>query len=182
MLERIHITGASGSGTTTLGAAIAACWGHRHLDTDDYFWQSSWPPYRHARPVEERLPLLEAALNESPRWVLSGSLSGWGDGLIPCFDLVIFLNTPTELRLPRLRMREYSRFGEVLAPGGEMFEEHEAFLAWASAYEIGDENMRSRIHHENWLRNLPCPVLRMSGAEPVEVLLERLGAELQATA
>ena len=27
-------------------------------------------------------------------WVLSGSLEGWGDAIIPCFDLVVFLITP----------------------------------------------------------------------------------------
>lgn len=31
--DRIHIVGASGSGTTTLAAAVAAKHGHRHLDT-----------------------------------------------------------------------------------------------------------------------------------------------------
>ena len=182
MLERIHITGASGSGTTTLGAAIAGRWGHRHLDTDDFYWEPTWPPFRQSRAEHDRQQLLAAALDESPRWVLSGSLSGWGDCFIPRFDLVIFMNTPTEMRMPRLRRREQARFGEALAPGGELFEDHQAFLAWASAYEIGRENMRSRVHHENWLQSLPCPVLRLSGAEPVDVLLEQLVGELRITA
>ena len=73
MLERIHITGASGSGTTTLGAAIAGRWGHRHLDTDDFYWEPTWPPFRQSRAEHDRQQLLAAALDESPRWVLSGS-------------------------------------------------------------------------------------------------------------
>lgn len=182
MLERLHITGASGSGTTTLGQAIAARWGHRHLDTDDFYWEPSWPPFRQARSTESCRELLSQSLDNTPRWVLSGSLCGWGDELIPRFDLVIFMSTPTDLRLPRLRQREQQRFGEALAPGGEFFEHHQAFLAWASAYEIGGPGMRSRACHERWLQELPCPVIRLSGAEPVEVLLERLEARLRISA
>src|SRR5207249_3761430 len=53
--SRVHIVGASGSGTTSLGGALAARFGHRHLDTDDFFWVRTDPPYREKRPREERL-------------------------------------------------------------------------------------------------------------------------------
>lgn len=182
MLKRIHITGASGSGTTTLGQAIATRWGHRHLDTDDFYWEASWPPFRHARPDDDCRRLLGCAMDAAPRWVLSGSLCGWGDVFIPRFDLVILMSTPTELRLPRLRQREQSRFGKALFPDGEFFDDHQAFLAWASAYEIGGPNMRSRACHERWLRGLPCQVIRLSGAEPVDKLLEQLMRRLSISA
>jgi len=38
MIQRIHILGASGSGTTTLGRALAERLQCPHFDTDDYFW------------------------------------------------------------------------------------------------------------------------------------------------
>jgi hypothetical protein len=37
MPARVHVFGASGSGTTSLAAVLAARHGHRHLDTDDFF-------------------------------------------------------------------------------------------------------------------------------------------------
>jgi hypothetical protein len=37
------------------------------------------------------------------RWVLSGSVAGWADALIPSFDFVVFLYVPTKVRLPRLQ-------------------------------------------------------------------------------
>ena len=43
--RRIHVLGASGSGTSSLAAAIARRHGHRHLDTDDFFWMPTDPPY-----------------------------------------------------------------------------------------------------------------------------------------
>lgn len=69
--DRIHIVGASGSGATSLAAAIATKHGHAHLDTDDFFWLPSDPPYRQRRPADARLALLRAALVRSARWVLA---------------------------------------------------------------------------------------------------------------
>ncbi len=82
MPRRIHIFGASGSGTTTLASRLAVRHGHRHPDTDEFFWLPTDPPYREKRPREARLALLRRALGETPSWVLSGSLCGWGDPLV----------------------------------------------------------------------------------------------------
>ena len=145
MPNRIHIFGASGSGTSSLASALAARHGHRPLDTDDFYWLPTDPPYERARPREARLALLASALAQSPSWVLSGSLCGWGDPLIPEFDLAVFLVVPTPVRLSRLRAREAVRYGhQAIAPGGERHDAHVAFLDWAGRYDAGGAEMRSR--------------------------------------
>ena len=164
VIDRIHILGASGSGTTTLGAALAERWEAAHLDTDNYLWEPTDPPFQRTRPQEERCTLLAAALEAHCRWTLSGSLCCWGDIFIPRFELIIFLLIPTAIRLTRLRDRERQRYGaEALAPGGSMHATHTAFLTWAAAYDEGDKAMRSRQHHEQWLARLSCPCLRLEG-------------------
>lgn len=166
---RVHITGASGSGTTTLGAALSARVDVPHFDTDDYYWMPTDPGYSEARPMPERLTLLENALSESPGWVLSGSLCGWGDPLIARVDLVVFLYVATGARMARLRARERDEFGEeALAPGGRMHDNHVAFLHWAASYDDGDLDMRSLARHTAWLAELPCSVLRLEGEVPTE--------------
>jgi adenylate kinase family enzyme len=175
MPARIHIVGASGSGTTSLASAIAAGHGHHHLDTDDVFWLPTDPPYCEPRPPGDRLALLRDALAESSRWVLSGSLCGWGDPLIPEFDLVIFLVVPTEVRLARLRARERARYGpEAVAQGGTRHRASVEFLEWAARYDAGDMQMRSRARHEAWLAALPAPVLRLEGDRSVAEQLRRV--------
>lgn len=79
MFHRIHILGASGSGTTTLGRALAACLQCPHFDTDDYFWLPTEPPYTQRRGQTERAQLLMGDLTAYNSWVVSGSLCGWGD-------------------------------------------------------------------------------------------------------
>ena len=173
--DRIHIFGASGSGTTSLASALAVAHGHRHLDTDDFYWFPTDPPFREVRPREARLALLRSALAEFPSWVLSGSLCGWGDPLIPEFDLVVFLVVPTEVRLTRLRAREMKRYGhDAVAPGGALHEASAEFLDWAGRYDTGGLEMRSRALHEAWLSALPGATLRLEGDRSVDEQLAQI--------
>jgi adenylate kinase family enzyme len=172
---RIHVLGASGSGTTTLGAALAERIGCVHLDADEYFWEPTDPPFQSPRSIDQRQSLLEDDTGDLTSWVLSGSLCGWGDFLIPSIQLVVFLWVPTEIRLARLRAREEAEFGaDALAPGGTMRQNHREFLDWAASYDDGDTTMRSMAQHQDWLIRLPCPVLRIEGKSTVENLVQRV--------
>jgi adenylate kinase family enzyme len=176
--RRIHVTGASGSGVTSLGRASADALAVPHHDTDDYFWRPTVPPYREQREVSERLRLMRKMFVPRADWVLSGGLDGWGDKIIPHFDLVIFLATPHELRMQRLRAREAAHFGaDAVAPGGWRHEETESFIEWASHYEDGTRKGRNLARHQAWLARLPCPVLRLDGSRPLaELVVEVLRA------
>jgi len=177
--RRIHLVGASGSGTTTLGRALATRLDCPHLDTDDYFWLPSEPPFQHVRPRDERQARLGASLQATAGWVLSGSLCGWGDVFIPLFELVVFLWVPPPVRLARLRARERQRYGAAVEPGGPLHARFEAFMAWAAGYDEGlDVPERCRRLHELWLAALPCPVLRLEDTASVEERLERIGYHL----
>jgi adenylate kinase family enzyme len=168
-MPRLHILGASGSGTSTLAAALCAKQGWTHIDTDDIFWIPTDPPFTDIRPRAERAALMQAALEKAQDWIVSGSMCGWGDVFIPRFDLVVFLSVPSEIRLKRLTAREAGRHGlENIAPGGSNHEQFIEFMVWAAQYDDGAPTMRSRALHEEWLAKLPCPVLRLEGLQPVE--------------
>jgi adenylate kinase family enzyme len=174
--NRIHIFGASGSGATTLAAAIAGRVGHTHLDVDRYFWVPTDPPFRNIREVPTRQRMLADALDAHPRWVLSGSLCGWGDVFISRFELAVFLHIPHETRMARIMEREQQRYGNAIAPGGSMRAGHLEFIEWASKYETTDESMRSLRLHEKWMRSLPCRCIRLEGALTIEERLAHLDA------
>jgi adenylate kinase family enzyme len=112
MNHRVHIFGASGSGTTTLGASLAQSLWCPHFDSDNYLWLPTDPPFQQLRKREQRQHLMIADLSSEHGWVLSGSLCGWGDVAIPLFDLAVFLWIPQELRMSRLLHREQQRYGE----------------------------------------------------------------------
>ena len=178
--RRIHITGASGSGVTTLGRALADALALPHHDTDDYLWLPTTPPYRELRPVEDRLRLMREMFLPRADWVVSGGLDGWGDVLIPLFDLVVFLQVPNEVRIARLRDREARHFGtDAVVPGGWRHAETESFIEWASHYEDGTREGRSLARQEAWIAPLPCPVLRLDGTRPVQDLVREVECELR---
>jgi adenylate kinase family enzyme len=178
---RIHITGASGAGVSTLGRALADALAIPHHDTDDYFWQPTSPPYQKMRERADRLRLMQEVFLPRADWILSGSLAGWGDAIIPEFDLVVFLTTPQEIRLQRLRNREARRYGtDAVAPGGARHKETEEFIEWASHYEEDDSASRNLAKHQAWLAALPCPVLRLDGSRPLPDLVAEVSRELPA--
>jgi adenylate kinase family enzyme len=172
---RVHITGASGSGVTSLGRAVAEALAISLHDTDDYFWRPTNPPYREMREVADRLRLMREVFLDRSDWVLSGSLDGWGDPIIPHLDLVVFLYVPTPIRLERLRAREARRFGaDAVAPGGSMHQQAEYCVEWASHYDDGTREGRNLARHQAWLATLPCPVLRLDGTRQVQDLVKEV--------
>ena len=172
MKQVIHIFGASGSGTTTLGKTVSEKIGFRLLDSDDYLWLPTDPKFTEKRSLEERLLLMQQDLNGCCGAVITGSLVNWGDALIPQFTLAVRLITPTAVRLERLKKREYARFGARILPGGDMFEAHQSFLDWASRYDTADTSMRSAAMHDLWQKKLLCPRLDLDGTLPLDVLAE----------
>lgn len=159
---RILVTGASGSGTTTLGRALAARTGWRHLDLDDYFWLPTSPPFTTRREPGERLRMLSQDLLEDSDAIASGSLTGWGAEVEDAFGLIVFLYVPAAIRLQRLEARETQRYGKA----------DPAFLEWAAQYDQGPPEGRSLAKHESWLAGRACPVLRIEGDTSVEERLE----------
>lgn len=179
MIHRIHILGASGSGTTTLGRALADHLQTPHFDTDTYFWVPTDPPFTQQRERTERVQLLMNDITPHDTWVLSGSLCGWGDVAIPLFELVVFLWIPQDVRMARLRRREHARFGTRIGPGGDMYAQSQAFLAWAASYDEGGLDIRSRQRHHQWLGTLPCPIVCFVGEYSIEEQVTELIVELQ---
>lgn len=179
MAGGIHITGAAGAGTSTLGARLAQRRGWAYAETDDALWLPTEPPYQELRPAEERIPFLRTRIPQQRPYVLSGAVLGWGEALTSDFRLVVFLDTPQVVRLARLRAREAARFGATVAPGGARRAEYLAFLAWAASYDAGTEPGRSRARHEAWFSTLPCPLLRLEGTLPPDELVRRTEAALE---
>ena len=169
--SRLHLTGASGSGTTTLGRALASHWSVPHADADDYFWVPTSPPYTQKRATADRLRLMEEIFVARDAWVLSGSLLGWGDPLVERFDAVVFLSVEDETRLARLHTREAARYGARIEAGGDRETSYREFMEWAEGYEDPTFDGRNRAQHEAWLAALPCPVLRLDSGAGVEELL-----------
>jgi len=165
------VTGASGSGTTTLARAVADAWAVPHADVDDYFWLPTDPPYLDKRPALDRVALMEQMFLPREGWVLFGSMLGWGDDVVGRCDAVVVLTLDPAGRMRRIEARE--RVRRERGPADESALEE--FLTWARGYDNPSFEGRSRAAHEEWLTTLTCPVPRLDSAltreEPRDTVL-----------
>lgn len=163
----ILITGAAGSGTSTLGRALAKELDAAFIEADDLYWLQTSPPFTKKRAVEERRRLMVSSLNSYSSAVVSGSVMKWGAQVENAFDVIVFLYVEAQVRLKRLREREIHRYGTV----------DPDFLEWAAQYDQGTAPGRSLARHQAWLEARSCRVIKLEGAmsmsEQIQILEQR---------
>lgn len=170
---KIVIFGGSGSGTTTLGKSLAKRLNWKYLDSDDYYWKPSNPPYQVKFSIEERHSNLERDFNALEKVVLTGSMATWGEHWATAFDLAIFLKIPASLRMERLTLREIERYGDKLKTDPIIIETSREFLDWARAYDNPNFDGKCITQHRNWIKKVSCPVLELDGDFTNEERIER---------
>lgn len=168
MKNVIHIFGASGSGTTTLGKKICEELGYTLMDTDDYFWIPTEPPFTIKRPKKERVELMKNDINKLENVVISGSLTDWGDELIPYFTLAIRIEMKQSIRIERLLKREKERYGSRIELGGDMYQQHIDFIEWAKSYDNGGIDIRSKAMHDELQKLFLCKILYLDGENKLD--------------
>jgi uridine kinase len=159
---RILITGASGSGTTSLGRELAGIRGWDFFDADDYYWIPTDPPYTEKRDHSRRMAKILNDLSLCSNAVVSGSIMNWGLELEDSFDLVVFLYLDTKIRVQRVQKRDFENFGSV----------DPKFIRWLSEYDTGPSEGRSLARHNDWLSNRNCKVVRIVGDLTVKERVE----------
>jgi adenylate kinase family enzyme len=166
---KIHIFGASGSGVTTLGQHLALKLQCPYFDNDDFYWEKSEPPFTIKRLPDERNSLLKSTLAKHENWILGGSMINWGEDLTANFDLIVFLWIPSEIRIERLKKREFERYGDIIFTNPERNKLANDFFEWAADYD-NDKGIATRTqkNHEKWLSNRSASILRIEGDFTVE--------------
>ena len=176
---KIHIFGASGSGQTTLGKALAKKLKVTYFDCDDYFWEKTTVPFTVRRDPEIRNTLLLNDLSAHTSWVIGGSMTKWGLQPEKIFNLAVFLYVPHNVRMERLKAREIERFGDSIFK--ERAELYKKFMDWASGYDDNTASGRTLSAHQNWIKQLNCEVLEINGDTTLSNRLQLIIAALTKT-
>jgi Shikimate kinase len=109
------VTSASGCGGTTVGRRLARRLGVPFHEFDALFWQPDW-----TEPDAEDFRARAAEIVASDSWVIDGSYQSWlGQLVLAEADIVVWLDLPLRVWLPRLLRRTVSRAirGEELWAG-----------------------------------------------------------------
>lgn len=168
MSRGIIITGPTGSGKTTLGRMVAEELGWPYFDIDDFIWRFDTPvPYTVMYTREEKISGLMNAISPHDHFCMAGSMSSFHTHFDPLFDLAVLLTCDTALRTQRVDQRARARHGDRVLPGGDMHESHLRYMAAMANYDLGIGSP-NRAEHTAWLKSLPCPMLTLDGARPLE--------------
>jgi len=170
----INIFGASGSGVTTLGNALSTRIDFPYFDGDRYFWLPSNPPFTSRRPPAERNELINRHMARHHDWILGGSVVSWHNSWV--FDLSVFLYVPHQIRIQRLKKREFERYGDIIYTDAGRNKQYLAFIDWAAGYDDNSINGRTLKVHQDWMQGLQKEVLIIDGDTTVE---ERVAAVVQ---
>jgi adenylate kinase family enzyme len=166
----IMINGASGAGKTTLAAEVAKRLGFKHMDLDDYYWPKDADGnnvYTKIQPRDTIISHLRGDLLKHSHFVMSGTVGSilW-DFVNPLFNLAVLLLVPPEIRIERVKAREFARYEQRVLTGGDLYEHHQDGYEYNLKYETGFHSVTLE-RHEKWAEELDCPVLRVDGTKSI---------------
>lgn len=106
-----------------------------------------------------------------PCFILSCVRMQWNDEIASRIRLVFWVRLSREERLKRIQARSQKRFGARALPGGDLYEQEEAFRIMAADR---DESMV-----EKSLERLDCPVVVQDGSLSLEENLKKMMAAME---
>ena len=173
MARGIIIFGSAGSGKTTLGNIVANRLHYPYFDIDDYIWKKDTEiPFTVMYSREEKAGRLMRDICKFEHFVMAGSMDSFHAPFVPLFDLAVHITADVNVRLARIHKRELDLYGKRILEGGDMYEEHQAFLESAARYDTNDSPGLKT--HLDWASTLPCRVMYLDGSEELEQNAKRI--------
>lgn len=171
----ILICGLNGAGKSTLGKMLADRIGYTFIDNEDLYFPKTDAGYLFANPNsrEEAVRLLEEKIEGNRRFVFAAVKGDYGDKLTASLDCIVLVHVPKAIRSRRVRDRSFSRFGERMLPGGDLYERESAWFSLTDS--------RPEDYTEKWLETVHCPVISVDGTLPPEQNIDYLASAISVT-
>ena len=160
------ICGLNGAGKSTIGRALANRLGYCFIDNEDLYFPKADPSYAFSDPrsKEEVIRLIEEKIEMSNHFVFAAVRGNYGNQLIAHLDHIVLIDVPKQIRIQRVRARSFSKFGERILPGGDLFDRENE---WFTLVEGRPEDYVTK-----WLETVEIPVIRVDGTLSVEQNIE----------
>ena len=153
----IILFGANGSGKTTLGRELARILSFKHMDHEDYAFEESDMPYAKERSSDDCINLMLVDIEKYRSFVLSAVTGDFGNIIPKYYKLAVHISAPLELRLKRVKQRDYDKFEERVCENGDMYEQRLKFHDFVASPPL------TKI--EQWAKTLTCPVVQIDGTK-----------------
>lgn len=164
----ILICGLNGCGKSTLGKALADRIGFHFIDNENLFFERTELSisYTNPRSHREAEEIFAKEIIEHPNFIFAAVTGNYGKDILSLYQYVILVETPKNIRIQRIRERSYQKFGKRMLPGGDLYQQEEAFFRFAEE--------RPGYHVESWITkaNIKCPVIRVDGTGNIDDNIE----------
>lgn len=105
MPRGIIVYGPNGSGKSTIGRELAQLLNYKYMDIEDYHFIKSEIPYTKERSRDECINLMLNDIKKHEYFVISAVTGDFGDEIVSMYDFGIFITTPLETRIERVKKR-----------------------------------------------------------------------------
>ena len=122
------------------------------MDVEDYYFFKSDIPYSKFHTLEETQRLMERDIEKYQKFVLATVNCNWGK-INSAFKLAVVLMAPIDIRMERIKTREYKKFGDRVLKGGDLYDSQLKFHNKVLA--------RTDEHIEKQMQYISCPVLKL---------------------
>jgi len=134
------------------------------MDVEDYYFLKSDIPYAKSRTQEEVKQLMLDDIKIYHNYVLASVGCNWGYEIVSTYKLAILLYAPLQVRLERIKQREFTRFGNRVLEEGDMYESSKRFHDMVASRSAEDIKQQAC--------SLTCPVLEINATLPVKEILD----------
>jgi len=152
----IIVFGANGSGKTTLARELSHILGYKHIDHEEYAFIDSDIPYTKVRSKTECIELMLEDIYRYRNFVLSAVTGDFGERIERFYRLAIHIELPLDIRITRIKEREYKKYDKRVLEGGDLYENTQRFIDFV--------RNRSEEGIDEWRSTLSCPLLSIDGA------------------
>ena len=157
----IIVCGLNGAGKSTLGRALASALHLHFIDKEDLVFPDGYASGYYAAPRSraEAEAVLAQEIAAYPNFVFASVRGNCRPDIAAAFTHAVWVQAPKALRMQRVRMRSFEKFGDRMLPGGDLYAQEEAFFRLAES--------RTDADMAAWVQSLSCPVIRVDGEKPL---------------
>ena len=158
----ILICGLNGSGTSTLGKALAEKLEFYFVDIEDLYFSKETPNYDYSSPRtrEEVEKLLFSEIKAHENFVFASVKGDYGENIYPFFRYAVLIGVSKDIRIQRVINRSFQKFGNRMLIGGDLHEQEEKYFDFVKS--------RSENTVEEWIQSMKCPIIRIDGTKSIE--------------
>lgn len=127
MSNGIIITGLNGCGKSTVCKLLAEKMNYYSMDVEDYYFIDSDIPYSKFHTHEQTKKLMLDDIEKHNNFVLATVNCDWGEEIASMCKLAVVLKAPLDIRMERIKKREYEKFADRVLKGGDLYESQQKF-------------------------------------------------------